>query len=1224
MPTATISLGNLGSTGQKIFGAQPYMQLGRNVAKAGDFNGDGIADFIISGNSIGNSALPGISFVLFGTASGVYPTVGSLYAQSPDRGFYILSGPGDPVGLQANAAGDVNGDGYDDLIIGTPRSDGPGSWAGHAYILYGHASGFGTVDLANLTPAYGARIYQSATSNAMLGGQVASAGDINGDGYDGGIIGALADDTGGTDRGRAYILYGKASGIGNIDVSTLTGAQGFYIQGGVNNTLAGYQVAGLGDLNGDGIDDIAISTTPLGGETYVIYGKTSGLSNITVPAALAGSQGFVIRNTADPKSVGSIAAAGDVNGDGYQDILVGSNSHEAYLIFGKAGGLGTVELSTLMATDGVKFYSNVFTAGNALAGNGDFNGDGYDDLVFGGPASFSEPGHGFVYFGHGGSFSTVNLDNLAASEGFGFAGEAAGDTVGAWISFAGDVNNDGTDELLIGASNSLSGNASGLTYLLYGTQAAAGGVIRTGTVASQSLAGGNDADFLYGLGGDDRLFGNSGDDVLEGGTGDDVLEGGAGVDRIYGGAGNDVIFLHTVSDLAAGEIIDGGADNDVLMIRINQLSELELDFSTVTFTGIEAIQASEFNTVLTFNVAQLSGVTSFSKVDLRIADAGTVTLGSNVTLDFMSHIYLSAAGNTLDLRGAVTFGGTAVFGGVGNDTVYGSDAGDTLFGGGGNDRLDGGVGDDQLIGGAGDDIYFVDANDVLVELAGEGTDTVNTSLNFYTLDADFENLIFTGTGNFEGYGNGLANVINATTAPGYARLHGLGGNDTLYGSAGADTLDGGTGADAMYGGAGDDTYYVDDLGDTANELAGGGTDLVLSTVNFTLSAELENLSLGGAAALIGTGNALANTITAGGQANTLYGLAGNDVLNGGAGADTMYGGADNDTYYVDNALDSVIEGLGAGTDFVKASASWTMGAGQEIEYLTTADSSDTVAINLTGNELANIIIGNRGANMLTGGGGNDQLNGGEGNDTLDGGTGADTMNGGAGADSYIVDNAGDTVFEAIGGGPGDTVTATVNWTLGAGQEIERLRAIGSITVTGNERDQKVQGDDAANTLNGGGGRDQMVGAGGDDVLNGGTGDDKLTGNEGADRFVFDVGTGTDRIKDFEVGIDKIDLRAFGVSWAQVQAAMTTELNSTIITLGNGDVVQVQNIANAALHQSDFILAPPPAPFVSDRGGASEIQMWDDGVAPAVFDDPVDALMRLHIEPQHQLSEWHMM
>ncbi|WP_032831733.1 calcium-binding protein, partial [Pseudomonas sp. GM78] len=304
----------------------------------------------------------------------------------------------------------------------------------------------------------------------------------------------------------------------------------------------------------------------------------------------------------------------------------------------------------------------------------------------------------------------------------------------------------------------------------------------------------------------------------------------------------------------------------------------------------------------------------------------------------------------------------------------------------------------------------------------------------------------------------------------------------ITGGVGNDTLNGGLGADAMNGGAGNDTFVVDNVGDTVTEAVGGGTDLVQTTLaSYTLAANVENLTYTGAGNFTGTGNALANTITGGG---------GNDVLNGGAGADQLVGGAGNDTYVVDVVADVVVEGAGGGTDTVQTSlASYTLGA--DVENLTY-----TGAGNFTG-------TGNALDNIITGGVGSDVLNGGDGNDTLNGGLGADAMNGGAGNDTFVVDNVGDAVTEAVGGGTDLVQTSLANYLLAANVENLTYTGAGNFTGTGNA---------LANTITGGVGNDVLNGGTGADQLLGGTGNDTYVVDAVADLVVEAAGAGTDTVQ----------------------------------------------------------------------------------------------------------------
>ncbi len=329
----------------------------------------------------------------------------------------------------------------------------------------------------------------------------------------------------------------------------------------------------------------------------------------------------------------------------------------------------------------------------------------------------------------------------------------------------------------------------------------------------------------------------------------------------------------------------------------------------------------------------------------------------------------------------------------------------------------------------------------------------------------------------------------------------------------------------MRGGSLDDLYLVDDINDTIIELASGGMDTVKSTISFSLPDNIENLTLiGDGAEGIGndvsnkiTGNAAANVLIGLGGADNLRGMAGNDTIYGGAGADkldggfgadSMYGGADNDTYTVDDAGDQVIESAGEGTDTVSASVSFTVS--ENVENLTLTGTS---AIDGAGNMLDNKLTGNAAANVLTGGDGADALKGMDGNDTLygdagkdklDGGRGADSMHGGAANDSYVVDNAGDQVFENVAEGT-DSVSASVSFVLSANVENLTLTGSSAIDATGNELGNRIKGNADSN------------------VLTGGLGKDSLTGGGGADTFVFGaaLAASVDKVTDFEHGLDHL-------------------------------------------------------------------------------------------------------
>ena len=580
--------------------------------------------------------------------------------------------------------------------------------------------------------------------------------------------------------------------------------------------------------------------------------------------------------------------------------------------------------------------------------------------------------------------------------------------------------------------------------------------------------------------------------------------------------------------------------------------------------------------------------TAKSSAGNTVTSAVDATLGAtDVALTLIGNAVVGK-GNALDNVITGNARDNQLFGGAGNDKLYG---------GAGHDRLDGGTGADTMVGGTGDDTYVVDhVGDKVVEQAGEGVDTVRASID-YTLGANVENLYLTGTAT-KGTGNALDNALYGTAAAdvlngmagddvlrGYAgddALFGGAGRDTLNGAEGNDYLDGGAGADVMDGGVGNDTYVVDDAGDQVIEFyqnGAGGVDTVYSSIDYTLTANVEHLYLTGDAR-VGTGNSLANGLygTAyadtlngmagddflrgyagddslfGGQGNDwLYGGEGNDRLDGGSGADTMQGDAGDDTYIVDNAGDVVVEYYASGTggnDTVYSSVDYTLTANVENLYLTgaarvgTGNAGDNNlfgtggADTLSGLAGDDVLKGWAGDDRLFGGAGNDKLYGAEGDDYLDGGTGADVMDGGLGNDTYVVDHVGDVVTEWYMNGQGgvDTVLSSIDYALTA--NVENLTLTGSaVAATGNALDNVIRGNAQNN------------------VITGGAGNDTLYGGAGADRFVFAGGFGADVIGDFGKG-DTIDLSAFALGHVPT---VTDTAGGALIDMGGGNTILVAHV-----------------------------------------------------------------
>ena len=327
-------------------------------------------------------------------------------------------------------------------------------------------------------------------------------------------------------------------------------------------------------------------------------------------------------------------------------------------------------------------------------------------------------------------------------------------------------------------------------------------------------------------------------------------------------------------------------------------------------------------------------------------------------------------------------------------------------------------------------------------------------------------------------------------------IRGTAGDDVLAGTADDDVINGGLGADRMTGGKGNDVYYVDNALDKAIEKVNEGRDTVRAGVTHMLAANVEDLVLVGLDAIDGTGNVLDNRIEGnaadnklmgGDGTDTLLGAAGDDWLRGGTGMDTLAGGTGDDLYEVDNAGDVVIEALNEGADTVEASVTYSLASNVENLILT-----GTLAIDATGNALANNLQGNDAANVLTSGAGNDTLNGRK---------GWDTLIGGAGNDTYLLEDEVDTVVELAGEGR-DVVLSHFDLSLAANVEDGVL--LGSAaSLTGNELANVLTGNNAANTIDGGAGADVMLGGKGNDLY--------IVDNQ-ADTVIENASEGTDTVQ----------------------------------------------------------------------------------------------------------------
>jgi Ca2+-binding RTX toxin-like protein len=955
----------------------------------------------------------------------------------------------------------INGTGGDDNLVGTTAADTLNGFAGNDTLNGG------------------------ASNDTMVGGQgddvyiVAQAGDV---------VTELAGE--GIDTIQTSVTYTASNNVENL---TLTGALSINGTGNaLDNVLTGN--TGNNTLNGGAGADTLVGG--VGNDIYVVDNsgdtitENAGEGTDTIQSSISYTIAANVE-TLTLTGAGNINATGDaadnrLNGntgnnllDGGigMDTMAGGAGNDTYIVDNagdvvtEAAGAGTdtiqasitftlsTNVENLILTGGAAINGSGNGLANTITGNSANNtlngGTGADTLIGGaGDDTYVVDNAGDVITENAGEGTdlvqssvthtlSANVENLTLTGGTAISG--TGNALDNIITGNSGVNilngGDGNDTIDGGLGNdTMAGGTGDDTFIVN----AAGDVVTenagegTDTVRSATtytiganienliLTGGGNINGT-GNAGDNTITGNGGNNILNGSGGNDTLDGGAGTDTMIGGTGNDTFLVD-----AAGDIVTELAGEGTDTVHSSVTYTLGANLENLTLTGVADINGT--------GNALDNAITGNAGANTINGGAGADTLaggGGNDTyvIDDAGDAITENAGEGTDtVHSSVTYtlganlenltltGGTAIDGtGNGeNNIITGNNAANII---------DGGAGADIMIGGGGNDTYMIDdVADVTAENAGEGTDTVYAAFS-YTLGANIENLTLTGAAAINGTGSADDNAITGNSA--------------------SNIIDGGAGADTMAGGDGDDTYVVDNAGDVITENANEGNDTVQTSSDYTIGANIENLTLTGTGNISGTGNTGNNTIT---------GNSGDNALDGGGGMDTLLGGDGDDTYEINDASDVVIENAGEGTDTVRASISYVVGA--NIENLILTGTGD---IDGTGGAGVNNIIGNSGDNVL------------------DGGTGADIMAGGDGDDTYNVDDAGDITTENANEGT-DTVRTAFSYTLGTNIENLILTGADAINGTGNAEDNTLTGNAGANVLAGGLGDDYYIIGEGDSVV----------------------------------------------------------------------------------------------------------------------------------------------
>ena len=775
----------------------------------------------------------------------------------------------------------------------------------------------------------------------------------------------------GTDTINSSVSYGLSANVENMN---LTGTGDINATGNVlNNVLTGNSgnnildgglgadtmVGGLGNDTYvvDNVGDVVTENLNAGidlVQSNITYVLGANLENLTLTGTSAiNGTGNALDNVILGNSANNTLSGGAGNdtldGGAGADTMLGGTGNDTYVV-DNVGDMVTENLN-----EGIDLVNSSITY--ALTNNA-------ENLTLTGSAAIN---------GTGNALDNVIIGNSANNT---LSGGAGNDTLDGGLGADTMIGGTGNDTFIVdnigdvvteNLNEGIDLVNSSITYTL------------TNNVENLTLIG---SAAINGTGNslDNVMIGNSANNTLSGGAGNDTLDGGAGADTMLGGTGNDTYVVDNVGDMVTENLNEG-----IDLVNSSITYALTNNAENLTLTGSAAINGTgnALDNVIIGNSANntLSGGAGNDTLDGGLgADTMMGGTGNDTFIvDNIGDVVIENANEGIDLvNSAITYTltnnvenltltGTAAISGTGNklnNYIIGNAANNILSGGNdGNDTLDGGLGADTMSGGIDNDTYFVDnIGDVVIENANEGIDSVFSSIN-YTLANNVENLTLTGIANLNGTGNSLNNIIT--------------------GNSGNNVIDGGLGADLMAGGAGNDTYVVDNVLDLVAENANEGFDTVSSSVNYYLSANVEELILAGSAAISGIDNNLNNLLIGNAAANGLFGGLGNDIQQGKAGDDALIDIAGNNVMDGGSGNDTLVATFGNAL-FIGGTGNDTIAtcSGYHVIAFNTGDGQDTVnaaigssnTVSLGGSiDYANLALSKSGNNLILKTGGTDQI-----------------------------------------------------------------------------------------------------------------------------------------------------------------------------------------------------------------------------------------------------------